>query len=48
MNWYDTFNAVEAALWAVVAVAIPLTIPPEHRRMVASAVLRLLPGGIIL
>ena len=27
MNWYNSFNAVEAVLWGVVAIVIPLRVP---------------------
>ncbi|MDB5336816.1 MAG: hypothetical protein JWN70_2435 [Planctomycetaceae bacterium] len=26
MNWYNTFNAIEAGLWGVVAIVIPLRV----------------------
>jgi hypothetical protein len=32
MNWYDTFNAIEAALWAIVAIVIPLKATPTCGR----------------
>lgn len=32
MNWYQTFNTLEAGLWVAVAVAIPLLVRCENPR----------------
>jgi hypothetical protein len=39
MNWYDTFNALEAGLWGLVAVIIPCRATAANRQQRAAVIL---------